>query len=193
MSSISSMMSNTSKEGKAGLFSSGAGLFTTIIGGIAEREAAETKANYILEEGQFAYESYIAEAARTRENANKYQANQTMKYVMSGVSIQGTPMLALQYTSQQSRLEVEALEVRAARTKRLAQLNASAVRQEAKYSSYYRLGKSVTGMFDAIGRSGIFNQDEDPFDTDTSIEGEVGDWGAPNVQKGWDIPEYRMA
>lgn len=186
-------MSNTSKEGKAGLFSSGAGLFTTIIGGIAEREAAETRANYILEEGQFAYESYIAEAARTRENANKYQANQTMKYVMSGVSIQGTPMLALQYTSQQSRLEVEALEVRAARTKRLAQLNASAVRQEAKYSSYYRLGKSVTGMFDAIGRSGIFNQDENPSDTDTSMEGEVVDWGAPNFQKGWDIPEYRMA
>lgn len=193
MSSISSIMSNTSTEGKVGLINSGAGLLTTIIGGIAEREAADTRANYILEEGQFAYESYIAEAARTRENANKYQANQTMKYVMSGVSIQGTPMLALQYTSQQSRLEVEALEVRAARTKRLARLNASAVRQEAEYSSYYRLGKSVTGMFDAIGRSGIFNQDEDPFDTDTSIKGEVVDWGAPNVQKGWDIPEYRMA
>lgn len=151
----------------AGLITGAGGVLSTLVGGFMERKAADTKAGLIEQEGQQAYEAYIAEAARTRENANKYQANQTMKYVMSGVAVQGTPMLALDYTSQQSRLEVEALETRAIRTKKLALANALATRQNAIWSSNYRLGEAIsktamsaytTGMFDKTNSTDRFTR-----------------------------------
>lgn len=165
MSSITAMMSGESSDtdtelsstATAGLIAGTGGVLSTAIGGMMERKAADKKAALIEEEGQVAYEAYIAEAARTRENANKYQANQTMKYVMSGVSISGTPMLALQYTSQQSRLEVEAIENRALRAKKLALANALATRQEAIYSSNYRLGQSISKAATSMYSSGMFD------------------------------------
>lgn len=83
------------------------------------------RAYSLREQGDLAFDSVIAEASRVRTEANQYQAAQTMKYAMSGVSIQGTPMLALDYTSKQSGLEVNALVNKAANTKRVAYLNAA--------------------------------------------------------------------
>lgn len=146
-----------SPEAKAGLILGTGGVLSTLVGGVMERRAADTKANLIEQEGQYAYETYIAEAARTRENANQYQAKQTMKYVMSGVAVQGTPMLALEYTSQQSRLEVEALENRAIRTKKLALANALATRQNAIWSSNYHLGEALSKTAMSVYTTGMFD------------------------------------
>lgn len=171
-----------SPEAKAGLILGTGGVLSALVGGFMERRAADTKANLIEQEGQYAYETYIAEAARTRENANQYQAKQTMKYVMSGVALQGTPMLALEYTSQQSRLEVEALENRAIRTKKLALANALATRQNAIWGSNYRLGEALSKTAMSVYTTGMFDntnptpkKTSDPTDNSTrKVEDKFG-------------------
>lgn len=95
--------------------------------GVADmyREQAAFQADIIRQEADIDYTDRLSDAVLLRNQANQYQAAQTMKYAMTGVSIQGTPMLALDYTAAQAQLEVRAIRNDAVNTRRNRYLQAA--------------------------------------------------------------------
>lgn len=132
------------------------------------------RAYSLREQGDLTFDSVIAEASRVRTEANQYQAAQTMKYAMSGVSIQGTPMLALDYTSKQSGLEVNALVNKAANTKRVAYLNAALAEGQNNARATLVRAKAARSAVSAISKlnyGSIFESTGSLFNATSSLFG----------------------
>jgi len=115
------------------------GGITSLVGNSMSLKASYAEASYMREYGDMQYYDALMEAKQTETEARQYKENQAMKYVMSGVSLRGTPMQALDYTSAQSQLEINQLKSRGQKLRELQYIKAQNLESSAR-------GKMLTGL-----------------------------------------------
>jgi len=137
------------------------------IGGISElvgnsmtMKASYVEANALRQEGDATYYDALMNAYQVENEAAQFKESQAMKYVMSGVSLQGTPMQVLDYTSKQSQLEIRHIKARGEKQRALAYEKAAYLESSARGkllssvgSTAYRIGSSLKGA----SEEGLFN------------------------------------
>jgi len=95
------------------------------VGGAMNMASSFQEAGAIRQQGDIAYNEALLEADRVSEQGRQYKATQKMSYVMSGVSMAGSPMQVLQDTDLKIGDEIRATKSRGAAQRALAYTRAS--------------------------------------------------------------------
>ena len=118
------------------------------------------EAGALREQGDIQYNDYMLQASQTEQQAHLYHESQIMQYSMSGVSVQGSPMAALDYTVQQSQLEVNSIRAKAAATRDLAYQKASQTSSNGVAKGLLSLGTTALNVYSSYNLAktgGIFD------------------------------------
>ena len=102
-----------------------AGSTLNTVGGAMNMASSFSEAGALRRQGDIAYNEALLEADRVSEQGRQFKATQKMAYVMSGVSMAGTPMQVLQDTDLKISDEIRATKRRGDAQRSLAYLKAS--------------------------------------------------------------------
>lgn len=126
---------------------------------------SNVEAGALRQQGEVAYQDSVIQANQVALQAHQYHESQIMQYTMAGVSVQGTPMQALDYTIQQSNLEINSIMTRANNARNLAYQKANMLQSEAVGKGLASIGSlamntyslyntaKAGGIFDSVGGS----------------------------------------
>ncbi len=138
----------------------GMGGAASMIGATMSLKSAYMESSYLRENGNLQYYDALMEAHQTEERAAQFKENQTMQYVMAGVSLQGTPMQVLDYTSKQAELEVNLAKQRGQRLRELAYAKANYA-QTAGWGTFagglLNAGSEIAKGYRVASEAGMFN------------------------------------
>lgn len=143
--------------GPAGLVAAGA---LGIAGAGYNIYESNVEANALRQQGDIVYQDYMTQANQVQLEAYHYHENQIMQYTMSGVSIQGTPMQVLDYTVQQSQLEINSIKQRAENERDLAYQKAAKTQFGGAAKAIIGLGTTalnIAGAYNTAKAGGIFD------------------------------------
>lgn len=137
-----------------------AGGLTSLIGGAMNMKAAYAEASALRTDGDWTYYDSLMEAYQVENEARLFQESQVMKYVMSGVSLQGTPMQVLDYTARQSQMEIDHIKSSGERKRQLAYLKAGYLESGARAQLTQRVGNTLISAVSGLSKAaqgGIFD------------------------------------
>lgn len=83
--------------------------FSALLGGFAQRSAANVEANSIQDQAQISLRESRQAAAQRAYDVTKFQSEQAHKYASSGITLEGSPALVLEETRRLGQQEVDAL------------------------------------------------------------------------------------
>lgn len=155
-----------------------AGSGMQLTGNFMTMKSANAEAEALRGQGDLAMMDAAMQAAQIQENARRLQATQAMKYTMSGVSVVGTPLHAIDETARKSQQEIAALLMRgfsmqdlyegkasnlegAGRGKMLGGIGSTALKMFQLYNMAN--GAGMFGNVDASGLEGVM-VDSNAFD-----------------------------
>lgn len=131
----------------------------SVIGGGMSLMASNKQAKAMEQQGDLALVEGIRDAGLIEQQGRQFVANQKMKYIMSGVSIVGSPMLVLDDTAEKVKQEIAATKTRALAQRILAYDNAEVTANEgrAKFlSSLVSAGTSGFSLYSSAKSAGLF-------------------------------------
>lgn len=137
-----------------------AGGLTSLIGGAMNMKAAYAEASALRTDGDWTYYDSLMEAYQVENEAMHFKESQVMKYVMSGVSLQGTPMQVLDYTSNQAQMEINHIRSRGERQRQLAYLKAGYMESGARAQLTSSVGNTLVSSVSSLSKAaqgGIFD------------------------------------
>lgn len=137
-----------------------AGGLTSLIGSSMNMKASYAEAAALRTDGDWTYYDALMEAHQVQNEAVHFQESQAMKYVMSGVSLQGTPMQVLDYTANQAQMEIDHIKARGERQRELAYLKAGYMESGAKAQMLSSVGNTIVSVVSGISKAaqgGIFD------------------------------------
>lgn len=138
----------------------GASAVLGIVGSGVNVFSAYQEAGALREQGDLYYSDSLKQSNQIALEANMYQQSQIMQYTMSGVSVQGTPMHALQHTIDQSQLEINSIMTRANNQRNLAYKKAGNLTTEAWGQALASIGSLALNTFNLYSEAktgGIFD------------------------------------
>lgn len=80
-----------------------------ILGGMSERDAQKSRAGMFEDESRLASAEATANAKQRARDVRRFAANQKVAFLKNGVTLEGSPLLALEDTYQQGQEEVNAI------------------------------------------------------------------------------------
>lgn len=78
-----------------------------ILGGMSERDAQKTQAGLYEDQARLAQSEAAANAKRRAIEVRRFAANQKVAFLKNGVTLEGSPLLALEDTYAQGQEEVD--------------------------------------------------------------------------------------
>ena len=148
------------------------------IGNAVNAASAFSEAGSMREQGDIAYNEALLEADRVSEQGRQHKASQKMAYVMSGVSVAGTPMQVLQDTDLKIADEIRATKARGAAQKALAYARASQTSNKGIsgfLSGMTKTGSTVFNLYGQAKAGGIFDSIIKKPNIDDIVD--TGSWG----------------
>lgn len=121
----------------------------TLAQGSAAKKSADEEASNIRKQAGLQLEESRVEAERVGENFRKFQIKQKLSFLKSGVSLEGSPLLVLADTAEESKRQTDAILNRGTA---LAGLG----RSRAKIAERGGRAKLLSSVFTAGGQSGLF-------------------------------------
>lgn len=80
-----------------------------ILGGFSERDAQKNRAGAFEDQSRLAQSEAAAQAKRRALDVRRFAANQKVAFLKNGVTLEGSPLLALEDTYSQGQEEVNAI------------------------------------------------------------------------------------
>lgn len=116
---------------------------TAIYSGVQANKSAKKQASLMEEQGQLQYEDNLRESERILDEGRKFQQEQLMAYISSGVEIQGTPLLTLAETEKNVAEEAEYTVKHGLSQKSLAEKQAKITKSEGKAALIGSIGNAI--------------------------------------------------
>lgn len=101
---------------------------SSVFGGVSANKAAKREAELREQQGRLEFEEALEEADRVSTQVRKFRAEQSMAFIKSGVSLQGSPLLVTEETRQEGEKEVRSIRRRGRRQLDLSLQGANIVR-----------------------------------------------------------------
>jgi hypothetical protein len=123
-------------------------------------DSSMQEAGLIRDEGDILYDEALRSADQEAEEGSRFQSTQKMKYLMSGVLLQGTPLLVLEDTAVKTKEKIEAIKERGLAQRRLAYTRANMLAEtgRSKFLNTTRnAGMTGLGMVYDSYTGGLFN------------------------------------
>ena len=160
-SSVSSAWNGLSTAGK---WTAGGTALTGVLGLAGNfMSAGNTDAESLAmqQEGDLALHESIIEAAQIEEQGIQFKADQKAKFIMSGVSLAGSPLIVLNDTSRKVQEEIDAVKIRGEAQRTLAYTRAAITKSEgwaSLLSGIVKTGGSVLNLYGAAKGAGLFDK-----------------------------------
>lgn len=138
------------------------GGLTSLVGSAKSLKASYAEAAALRVDGDYTYYDSLMEAYQVETEAAHFKEAQAMKYVMSGVSLQGTPMQVLDYTSKQAQMEIDHIKSRGERQRELSYIQAANLESGARAKMFNSIAETTVSAVSGFARAaqgGIFDQD----------------------------------
>ena len=120
---------------------------TSVIGGGMSLISSNKQANAMKQQGDTALLESIQDASLIQEQGTQFQASQKMKYIMSGVALSGSPLVALDDTAYKVQQQINAIKARGAAQRDLMYSNADTTKSEGRLKFLSGLSNTATSSF----------------------------------------------
>lgn len=149
-----------------------------IAGTVANAGSAFSESSFMRQQGDIAYNEALLEADRVSEQGRQYKASQKMAYVMSGVSVAGTPMQVLQDTDLKVGDEIRSIKARGLAQRTLAYMKASQTQTKGGtgfLSGLTGTASTTSKLYNQAKAGGIFDTKKSKTKMDDIVD--TGSWG----------------
>jgi len=123
----------------------------SVAGGLSARDSAKKEASAQEEQARLANAEARREADRTAKTNDVFRRRQKLAFLKSGVLLEGSPLLVLQETQEESQKEVDAIRARGNALEDLGKRRASVTRSEGRAKLIGSIGQAIG----TIGQAGI--------------------------------------
>lgn len=103
-----------------------------IYGGYSAYKAGKKQASLLKQQGQLIYQESLRDAEVTLDDGKRFQQEQEMAYISSGVEIEGTPLLVMTETTRMAGAEAKAIKESGAAQRELYNKQAKMAKSEGK-------------------------------------------------------------
>lgn len=103
----------------------GVSAVSKLLEGLATYNAAKSEASLLAEQARLAQKEIQYEAVQKQREVDRFAGEQTMAYLSSGVTLEGSPLQVLEETRRLGKQEVDAITARANAVANLGQKKAS--------------------------------------------------------------------
>lgn len=159
-SSASSAWNGLSTAGKISAVGTGLTGLLGVVGNVMSVNSAGMESNATMQEGELAYQEALLEADRTAEQGRQFQAEQKMKYVMSGVMLAGSPIMVLDDTANKVQDEINAIKQRGEAQRAVAYARAGITKSEGRtgfLSGLVNTGTNMFSLYNSAKKGGLFD------------------------------------
>lgn len=104
------------------------GDFFKLLAGFEAARASREEARAVKQQGALAAEESEVEAQRVEAEGGRFQARQKLAFLKSGVSLEGSPLLTLQETGEETKAQAGAIRRRGGAQFRLSRKRAKVAR-----------------------------------------------------------------
>ena len=116
---------------------------SAIYGGISAKKSADKQSSLMEQQGQLQYEDALREADRILDDGRRFQQEQMMAYISSGVEISGTPLLVLSETQKLAAEEAAWTETHGVNERSLSQAQAKITKSEGQAALIGSIGSAI--------------------------------------------------
>lgn len=123
------------------------GIGTQIYSGIQAQKAADSEASYMRQQVQLQNLEADEEAKRIEREGKSFKKRQKMLFLKSGVALEGSPLLILEETEQETRRQVSAIRKRGIAQFRLGMQRAANLQKKGRAQL---IGSAIQGATTAF-------------------------------------------
>lgn len=139
------------------LIAMGAGSALKLMGGYSTMKSAEAEARAMKEQGDLGLYESAYKARLIKEEAVNLQGEQTMKYIMSGVQIAGTPIAMLDDTINKAQRDIAITIQQGYNVKKLAYSKADNLKKAGRAAMLGEIADTAFSIAGVMQQGGIFN------------------------------------